>query len=78
MQFGSLATGERTMLRGCELGNGAYSVVEHVADDTKRVSPHELSGDRPGSRRSRLTSARTRVPGGAGVPQPVRHASLTR
>jgi hypothetical protein len=29
-QFGSLATGERTMLRGCELGNGAYSVVEHV------------------------------------------------
>ena len=38
VQFGSLATGERTMLRGCELGNGAYCVVRHASDDTDGVS----------------------------------------
>jgi hypothetical protein len=38
VEFGSLATGERTMLRGCKLGNGAYSVVEHVRDGTRGVS----------------------------------------
>jgi hypothetical protein len=37
VQFGSLATGERTMLRGCELGNGAYSVVRHGTDHTQGV-----------------------------------------
>jgi hypothetical protein len=44
VQFGSLATGERTMLRGCELGNGAYSVVEHFADDTKGVLHRRADG----------------------------------
>ena len=37
VQFGSLAAGQRTMLRGCKLGNGAYSVVRHDAEHTERV-----------------------------------------
>ncbi len=32
IQVGSLATGERSMLRGCKLGNGAYGVVRHGGD----------------------------------------------
>jgi hypothetical protein len=41
VEFGSLATGERTMLRGCKLGNGAYSVVEH--GDTVRNGCHDAN-----------------------------------
>jgi hypothetical protein len=37
VQFGSLDSGERTMLRGGELGNGAYSVVRHAGDHTQGV-----------------------------------------
>ena len=55
VQFGSLATGERTMLRGCELGNGAYSVVEHGVDHTNWVSQPEVGRDRRESPRVRLT-----------------------
>jgi hypothetical protein len=44
LEVGSLATGERTMLSGCELGNGAYCVVEHFVDGTRGVSHRDRRG----------------------------------
>ena len=38
VQCGSLATGERSVLRGCKLGNGAYCVVRHGSDHMDGVS----------------------------------------
>ena len=38
VEGGSLATCERSVLRGCELGNGANGVVEHAMDRTQGVS----------------------------------------
>jgi len=38
LEGGSLAPCERSVLRGCELGNGAYGVVEHAMDRMQGVS----------------------------------------
>lgn len=38
IQFGGLATGEHTVLRGRELNDGAHGVVQHSLNATPRVS----------------------------------------
>ena len=48
VQFGSLAAGEHSMLRGCKLGNGAYGVVQHVADGTQGCHGLDLGRHRLG------------------------------
>ncbi len=66
VQFGSLAAGEHSMLRGCKLGNGAYGVVQHVADGTQGVSwPRSGTppiGDRRGGISVRPAAGRIRRP----------------
>ncbi len=70
---GSLGPGERPMLRGCELGNGAHCVVRHGPDRTEGVSqarrcePRRRMIRRQGSRlRHRRNLVSGRRPPGSG------------